>query len=113
MQQADSQPQDSGIDPDTACIGCGQDSSPETMLICDSCEQGFHLSCFGLSHVPETETWHCLGCSSLQQLQVGSTVVIEATQLLYSNTEPHHTQGLFPGAISSLGAMQQDSGCYR
>jgi hypothetical protein len=85
------------------------------MVICDGCNQGFHLACFGMSHVPETETWHCPGCSTLQQLQVGSTVVIEATQLLYKgSTEPHHTQGLFLATISSLGPMQQDgSGSYR
>jgi hypothetical protein len=85
------------------------------MVICDGCNQGFHLACFGLSHVPETETWHCPGCSTLQQLQVGSTVVIEATQLLYKgSTELHHTQGLFLATISSLGPMQQDgSGSYR
>jgi hypothetical protein len=115
MQQADSWPEGNAIDPDTVCISCGQDSSPDTMVICDGCNQGFHLACFGMSHVPETETWHCPGCSTLQQLQVGSTVVIEATQLLYKgSTEPHHTQGLFLATISSLGPMQQDgSGSYR
>lgn len=113
MQQAAiADPQDSGIDPDTACISCGQDSTPETMVICDSCEQGFHTACFGMPAVPDASPWHCVGCSSLQQLAAGHQIVTESPQDLYPGgaaVQPHHTQGLHQATIISLGPMQQDA----
>jgi len=37
MQQAvTAGPQGDAIDPDAVCIGCGMDSSPDTIVICDS-----------------------------------------------------------------------------
>ena len=92
------------IDPDTACIACGSAEQPESMLICDSCQQGFHLSCFGLAAIPEEDKWVCGGCIALQSLQIGSSIVLESPQTLYSDSaDPHLTQGLFKGTIKSLG----------
>jgi len=62
MQQAvTAGPQGDAIDPDAVCIGCGMDSSPDTMVICDSCLQGFHTACFGMlaaSTVPDADSVH-------------------------------------------------------
>jgi len=73
MQQAG--PHGSAIDPDTTCIGCGLGSSPDTMVICDCYEQGFHTSCFGMPAVPASDTWQCTGCRVLQQLTVGHRII--------------------------------------
>lgn len=118
QQAASSDPQEgSGIDPDTACIGCGLDSSPATMVICDCCEQGFHTACFGMAAVPDADSWHCPGCSVLQGLSVGQRIVTESPQLLYRGSaagQPRHTQGLYMATITSLGPMQHDAtGCSR
>lgn len=40
-------------DPDTAW---GTQDSPETVLIYEKCQQGFHLGCFGLATVPD-DVW--------------------------------------------------------
>ena len=71
------------IDPDTACLGCGTQDSPETMLICEQCQQGFHLGCFGLATIPEEDEWECWGCVELQRLAPGQAVVVESPQTLY------------------------------
>lgn len=95
QQAATSDPQEgSAIDPDTVCVGCGLDSSPATMVICDCCEQGFHAACFGMAAVPHADSWHCTGCSMLQGLAVGQQLVTESPQLLYRGSaagQPHHT----------------------
>ncbi len=95
------------IDPDTACIACGSQSSPETMVICDSCQQGFHLTCFGLSSIPEEDEWVCQGCKQLSLLTVGQLVAVEMAQAMYHDDEldPHLTQGLFKGTITVLGGI--------
>jgi len=83
---------------DNVCIGCGRDNSLETMVICDACEQGFHTACFGMVAVPNADTWHCTGCSVLQQLAVGQHIITESPQLLYrgsASAQPHRAQGLY------------------
>ena len=91
------------IDPDTACVACGSQASPETMVICDSCQQGFHLGCFGLPSIPEEAEWVCQGCKQLGSLSVGQQVILEMAQALYTDDDPHLTQGLFRGIITVLG----------
>jgi len=118
MQEAAiSGPQGSAIDPDTVCIGCGMDSSPDTMVICDSCEQGLHTACFGMLAVPDTDPWYCRGCTVLQQLAVGHQIITESPQNLHpggTSAQPHHTQGLYLATIVSLGQVQKDAtGCNR
>lgn len=107
--QGDSGP---AIDPNTACIACGSEEQPETMLICDSCQQGFHLGCFGLAVIPEEDQWVCAGCTVLHNLQPGTSILLESPQVLYADgSDPHLTQGLFKGTITSLENIQQDSTC--
>ena len=117
QQAAHSGPQGSAIDPDTACIGCGFDSSPATMVIYDCCEQGFHTACFAMAAVPHADSWYCRGCSVLQGLAVGQQIVTESPQLLYRGSaagQPHHTQALYMATITSVGPMQRsDTGCHR
>src|SRR5690242_15409216 len=96
------------IDPETACLACGSQSRPESMLICDQCQQGFHLYCFGLPSIPEEDEWICQGCRELEGLSVGVHSVLEMAQQMYSGDEPHFTQGLLSGSIVVLGNVQLD-----
>jgi hypothetical protein len=102
----------SSIDPYTTCIACGLGSAPETMVICDSCLQGFHTGCFGMSAIPEEDSWECAGCTALKRLAVGQQIVTESGQNLYGVgiAEPHLTQGLYAATIRKLGKLQRESG---
>ena len=94
------------IDPNTSCLACGSQDSPDTMVICDSCSQGFHLNCFGLPAIPEDNEWQCQGCIELQRLSLGQLMVVEMPQTMYGEElDPHFTQGLFRGTITSLGGV--------
>uniref|UniRef100_A0A0D9W4Y5 PHD-type domain-containing protein n=1 Tax=Leersia perrieri TaxID=77586 RepID=A0A0D9W4Y5_9ORYZ len=45
------------------CNTCGKSDHPLKMLICDSCEAAFHLSCcIPRVHVVPTGEWYCLPC---------------------------------------------------
>ena len=56
-----------------ACHICSMQDREDTMLICDGCQRGYHLSCLDppLDSVPEEEIWCCPEC-----LQQGITPVI-------------------------------------
>ncbi|XP_037778930.1 remodeling and spacing factor 1-like isoform X2 [Penaeus monodon] len=47
----------------TQCTKCGHDDHPETILLCDNCDAGWHLSCLRppLLSVPEGD-WICPSC---------------------------------------------------
>ena len=32
------------------------------MVVCDSCDNWYHLSCVKLKNVPKTKTWYCTSC---------------------------------------------------
>jgi len=84
------------IHPETACLACGSQEEPETMVICEACSQGFHLGCFGLPAIPKDDEWQCQGCIELQRLSLGQLLVVEMPQTLYGEgQDPHFTQGLF------------------
>ncbi len=55
------------VEADFPCELCGSPDDEASMLICDGCLKGFHLSCLQppLSEVPEPEIWVCPYC--LQQ----------------------------------------------
>lgn len=94
------------IEPDTACLACGSQERLETMVICDSCSQGFHLNCFGIPSIPQDDEWQCQGCLELQPLAVGQQLVLEMSQPLYGEQQdPHFTQGLFQGNNQDPGQI--------
>ncbi|XP_076461119.1 E3 ubiquitin-protein ligase UHRF1-like [Babylonia areolata] len=47
-----------------ACCECGGKHEPEKQLICDECEQAYHLGCLDppLLTVPEEDDWYCPKC---------------------------------------------------
>ena len=48
------------------CVLCGGNERPDTILICDKCDEGSHLKCLWLEDVPETKYWFCDFCTSLK-----------------------------------------------
>ena len=54
------------ISPDMACRNCQSQESPETMLICDRCQEGYHIDCLDppLESIPD-DKWFCLACDAL------------------------------------------------
>lgn len=48
---------------DCACQKCGQKDHPEWILLCDSCDSGWHCSCLrpALLVIPEGD-WFCPPC---------------------------------------------------
>lgn len=48
---------------DAKCKICRKSSEPESMLMCDSCDTGFHMFCLSprLMQIPKGD-WHCKGC---------------------------------------------------
>ena len=52
---------------DTSCEKCGHEDHPETILLCDLCDHGWHLSCLRppLLVVPEGD-WTCPDCQHMQ-----------------------------------------------
>ena len=55
----------SASDDDTACDVCGITSNAPAMLLCDTCDQGFHLYCLSppLPHV-QSGKWYCPECTA-------------------------------------------------
>ena len=47
------------------CEACGRDDDEDSMLLCDSCDRGYHMTCLTppLLDVPEG-SWFCPECSS-------------------------------------------------
>lgn len=53
------------------CVYCGKQDHPEWILLCDSCDAGWHASCLKpvLFLVPEGE-WFCPPCNHVRQLSL-------------------------------------------
>lgn len=53
---------------DAACQGCGSASDPDSMLLCDSCDDGYHMECLQppLTSVPDGD-WDCPTCCTVKK----------------------------------------------
>lgn len=49
---------------DTACEVCRRYDSKKSnpMLLCDGCDNGYHIKCIGLVEEPDTDLWFCEKC---------------------------------------------------
>eukprot|EP00854_Cymbomonas_tetramitiformis_P004964 gene4964-6050_t len=49
---------------DARCQVCQKANRPASILLCDDCNQGYHLSCLQpkLTRVPKEEFWYCPKC---------------------------------------------------
>jgi hypothetical protein len=47
------------------CSVCCSRSRSATMLVCDGCDQGFHMHCMGMGGKrPPPDAWFCVHCSN-------------------------------------------------
>ena len=44
------------------CAICDKGTYPAKLVLCDSCDQGYHTFCYGLEQVPKGE-WVCASCA--------------------------------------------------
>jgi hypothetical protein len=49
---------------DTACEKCGGKDEEETLLVCPSCDNCWHMACLvpALTELPTPGAWHCCNC---------------------------------------------------
>ena len=52
------------------CVACGTDDDDSKLLLCDTCNMGYHIYCLDpqLQRVPKS-SWHCTGCVRKKQLK--------------------------------------------
>ncbi|CAD6500383.1 BgTH12-07560 [Blumeria graminis f. sp. triticale] len=49
--------------PGEKCEQCGKDEDPENLLICESCDVGYHINCLDRQALHKTDyDWHCARC---------------------------------------------------
>jgi hypothetical protein len=95
---ATSGPLGSAINPCTAYIGCGMDSSPDTMVTCTAASNAstlLSLACLRCRMY--ADLWYCRVCTVGQQLAVGQRITTEPSQNLHpggTTAQPHYTQVL-------------------
>ncbi|GIM01409.1 hypothetical protein Vretimale_6229 [Volvox reticuliferus] len=56
---------------DTMCAKCGGGDLPDTILLCDVCDEGYHMACLKppLKVVPEGD-WHCPKCTTAKAAKI-------------------------------------------
>lgn len=47
------------------CQTCGSDGDEHILMLCDSCNEGYHTTCLGMDSIPNLETWYCDTCLPL------------------------------------------------
>jgi hypothetical protein len=59
---------------DVACQLCAGQRGAASMLLCDGCDQGFHMRCAGVpGRRPPPGAWYCSGCAASQTTAAGHT----------------------------------------
>ena len=48
--------------PGERCEGCGHAETPTNLIICDSCDNGYHRTCMDPPVKPNSQDWHCPKC---------------------------------------------------
>ena len=38
---------------------CGSKDDEDNIIMCDECNDGYHLACLGLTTLPEEDEWYC------------------------------------------------------
>lgn len=78
---------------ETICKVCERGNNPDKMLLCDSCDDGFHIYCLNIPQIPATD-WHCPMCqfgrtsvSSSSSSSSSSNFTSEPKELLAVGTE--------------------------
>ena len=53
---------------DCGCHKCGGKDDPDSILICDECQMGFHLKCLKMEVIPEDDEWFCPECKNVDDI---------------------------------------------
>lgn len=71
-EEVEEEEDDSDVDSDVenmACVECDSKSQAHSMLLCDGCDDGYHMACIDppLKVIPEGE-WYCTECLEMKNL---------------------------------------------
>ena len=58
------------IELDIVCEICSMGNNEENLLLCDTCDRGFHTECIGIARIPYLEKWFCDTCITNQPRDV-------------------------------------------
>ena len=63
-QNGNQEEEDEDLDPaeHIICTVCQSGDDERNLLLCDGCDEGYHVSCVGLQRVPRGR-WHCPSCA--------------------------------------------------
>ncbi|SJK86564.1 PHD and RING finger domain-containing protein 1 [Babesia microti strain RI] len=80
---------------DTGCEICGHDNDWDMMLLCDECDNGFHIYCLNppLTHIPPG-LWFCTVCVGNNPNLLSSTEQINSAVSNSSNSSRNSTRDL-------------------
>ncbi|EXJ76492.1 histone demethylase JARID1 [Cladophialophora psammophila CBS 110553] len=82
------------------CEKCGKSDNKESILVCDSCDTGYHKHCVEppLNHVPEYD-WHCSKClvgTNDYGFEEGSIYSLKQFQEKANNFKDHYFSARMP-----------------
>ncbi|KIW29756.1 uncharacterized protein PV07_05545 [Cladophialophora immunda] len=82
------------------CEKCGKSENKESILVCDSCDTGYHKHCVEppLSHMPEYD-WHCSKClvgTNDYGFEEGSVYSLKQFQEKANNFKEHYFSARMP-----------------
>lgn len=81
--------------PDHHCEVCKLPNRAALMLLCDSCNRGYHTFCIGLPGVPKQEKWYCEPC-----LTAGVSNTTGLAPHLVAKPSPAPVEGVVPTRTS-------------
>ncbi|CAO2841579.1 unnamed protein product [Amaranthus hypochondriacus] len=92
-----------------SCNICGVNGTATDMLICDECEEAFHVSCFSpiIRKIP-VDDWYCQSCSKKKYNQLKERAIRKSS--IIHTEKGSVTSG---GELSSIAFMLEDSEPYR
>jgi hypothetical protein len=92
---------DVSCDADAPCVICNHTEDDADMLMCDACNNGFHLSCLGRTGVPKGK-WRCATC-----IDANRPVMVSPTR---ADTTPVRATGPPPGTHQQNGKRTTGQG---
>jgi hypothetical protein len=72
-QESDTEEEEIDITCEICCLGDREDS----LLLCDTCDKGYHTYCIGMNRIPYLDQWFCDECIQDQCEEVQEAQIIE------------------------------------
>ncbi|XP_065843411.1 E3 ubiquitin-protein ligase UHRF1-like [Oscarella lobularis] len=72
------------------CDKCGEKTDPDKQLLCDECDDAYHIYCLDppLDEVPDTDEWFCPGCRNDSSKVVNPGQSVETRKVKSKRTTP-------------------------